>query len=523
MKGMPTHGASTLVFLGLLAAVGIGALVSTAHATAPGKNGGIAFKRYLDGGRSTGAIFTVDASGKAERQITMPEAGVVDDQPDWSPDGSLLVFHRSVPDSPFAIYTVKQDGSGLTRVSPPSEDGVGPSFLPDGKQIVYTRATGSERHFPGWGNQIQHSDLVVRDVIGANPRVVVGSRPYAGDYLSAQFSPDGSRLVYVRSNSPLTNFAGAHALFVVRADGSSQRRITPWTLDAGDNPDWSPNGKLILFRSYEGGAKQSQSPSSGRTAADCGRSRASRRGRPSSPTPSHPTGSGSPSPSQDAAGSPTSSSSGRTEKTSGRSHEGTLWDIAPIGELPASDVERRPDSRDAPQEGTRLDQQTRHPRRDRPDRPSASGRHMLLLHRMRSRPEAVIDGFRSPAAPVESSSPASDEGPFSASFPFCSTGYAVDLEWLGPLGLVHGMRQFSCSDGSGSITARQRVLQTDLNTYLKGDWKIVDEPGRTASCGGRAHSQPSWVATTSQRGRSVRPGTASSTSTTRLRRSPSQR
>ena len=123
---------------------------------------------------------------------------------------------------------------------------------------MYTRATGNERHFPGWGNQIQHSDIVVKDVNGANPRVVIGSRPYAGDYLSAQFSPDGSRLVYVRSNSPLTSFAGAHALFVVRADGSSQRRITPWSLDAGDNPDWSPNGKLILFRSYEGGGKQSQ-------------------------------------------------------------------------------------------------------------------------------------------------------------------------------------------------------------------------------------------------------------------------
>ena len=95
MKGKPTHGASTLVLLGVVAAVGIGALVSTADATAPGKNGEIAFKRYLDSGRSTGAIFTIDANGKGERQITKPESGVVDDQPDWSPDGSLLVFHRS--------------------------------------------------------------------------------------------------------------------------------------------------------------------------------------------------------------------------------------------------------------------------------------------------------------------------------------------------------------------------------------------------------------------------------------------
>ena len=34
----------------------------------------------------------------------------------------------------------------------------------------------------------------------------------------------------------------------MRADGGRQRRITPWSLDAGDNPDWSPDGRLIVFR-----------------------------------------------------------------------------------------------------------------------------------------------------------------------------------------------------------------------------------------------------------------------------------
>jgi TolB protein len=248
-----------LTLMGVVAAVGVGALVGSAQATAPGKNGEIAFKRYLDSGRSTGAIFTVDPNGKGERQITRPNAGVVDDQPDWSRDGSLLVFHRSVPNSPFAIYTVKPDGSDLTRLSPPCstsgpgvettcEDGAWGTFLPDGKRVVYTRATGTVRHFPNW-DQIQHSDIVVRDVNGANPRVLIRSRPFAGDYESPVFSPDGTRLVYVRSNSPLAKPPLTHALFVARADGSRQRRITPWSLDAGDNPDWSPDGRLIVFRS----------------------------------------------------------------------------------------------------------------------------------------------------------------------------------------------------------------------------------------------------------------------------------
>jgi hypothetical protein len=100
--------------------------------------------------------------------------------------------------------------------------------------------------------------------------------------------------------------------------------------------------------------------------------------------------------------------------------------------------------------------------------------------------EIVIDGFRSPATPVEKFfSGFRNEGPFSASTPFCSSGYAVDLDWLGPLGLVHGTRQFSCNDGSGSITARQRVLETDLNTYLRGDWRVVEGTGPFAKLRGK--------------------------------------
>ena len=236
-------------------------------ATSPGKNGRIAFRRYLDIGHSTEAIYTIAANGTAERQVTKPTTGVVDDFADWSRDASLIVFTRCAPDLPCIVYTVRPDGSNETRLTSCSaastsvdatcEDGEDGSFLPDGKHVVYTRATGAVRHFAA-GDQIQHSDLVVRNVDGANLRVVVRSRPYEGDYLGARFSPNGSMLLYVRVNSPGTKPAGAHAIFVARADGSRRRQITPWSLDAGDDPDWSPDSKLILFRSHEGQGEQSQ-------------------------------------------------------------------------------------------------------------------------------------------------------------------------------------------------------------------------------------------------------------------------
>ena len=105
-----------------------GAREDRIHRYVTGKNGGIAFRRWLDSSQSTGAVFTVGANGKGAQQVTRPETGIEDGSPDWSPDGSLLVFQRS--GNPFAIYTVKPDGSALQRVTPADEDGSGAELPP---------------------------------------------------------------------------------------------------------------------------------------------------------------------------------------------------------------------------------------------------------------------------------------------------------------------------------------------------------------------------------------------------------
>ena len=237
-----------------------------AAATPPGDNGRIAYKVYLDADLSTSAIFTMRSDGSRPRQITFPDAGTQDDQPDWSPDGSLIAFQRCAPDTSCAIYTVRPDGTRLHRLSAPCdsnepgqcEDESTVAFLPDGHRVVFTRATGSVREFPDTAF-IEHSDIVIRDLSGRHARVVLRGRPFAGDNEQMVVSPDGRRIAFQRHNSPLADPAGGIAIFVMRSDGTHLRRITDWSLRAGISPDWSPDGRLILFRSNaDGGGIDSQ-------------------------------------------------------------------------------------------------------------------------------------------------------------------------------------------------------------------------------------------------------------------------
>ena len=77
--------------LGLLIAVvavtvTLVATTTGAYATAPGGNGRIVFRRFLDVGKTRAALFTVNVDGTKVRQVTHPGAGVVDVEPDWSPN-----------------------------------------------------------------------------------------------------------------------------------------------------------------------------------------------------------------------------------------------------------------------------------------------------------------------------------------------------------------------------------------------------------------------------------------------------
>ena len=218
--------------------------------------GTIVFRRFTNPEQTQAALFTMSTDGRGEKQITQPPDGTIDSFPDWSPDGKKVAFHREFTDRPYEVHVVNADGSDEHQVDsggPPigpadalSEEAQ-PAWSPDGRTLAFTWAFGKIGQLRGeeW---IEVGGIATMPVDGSNAKQLTQKkRPTTAEDSTVTWSPDGRRIAFTRLNKtdkPLD----AGAVFVANADGSDAQRVTPWEL-AGQEPAWSPDGKLISFRS----------------------------------------------------------------------------------------------------------------------------------------------------------------------------------------------------------------------------------------------------------------------------------
>ena len=233
-----TLGLATL--FGVLAAV---ALPAFSHATASGRNGEIALTRRV---HTIMQVFTVRPDGTRLRQVThgrpAGEHGL-----SWSPNGRGLLYTLGRPDGTDRIVKSLADGSDAAVVSPTctgaclsDED---PTYSPDGKNIVFARAFG-----PVVNENPAHVAIFAVNADGSHQTQLTQNSAATQDG-QPQWSPDGAKIAFVRTN---TTAKPRHkgAIEIMNADGSNIRRITPFAIDA-TVPRWSPNGKRLLFSTYE--------------------------------------------------------------------------------------------------------------------------------------------------------------------------------------------------------------------------------------------------------------------------------
>jgi Tol biopolymer transport system component len=210
-----------------LVLVAAAAVPATAGAAFPGENGPVAFDRDR-------AILSVPATGGAETPISQP---VSDYDASYSPDGRRIVFEQL-----YDIYVMNADGTGRKALTTGGTNG-DPSWSPDGKRVVYSSQAN--------GNY----ELFSVAATGGSPQQITHS---PGDDHNPVYSPDGTKLAY--DHIGCQNSGGGTCVLVANADGTQEVNVTSeptvpgcelqpgyYLNGASSQPDWSPDGKKVIF------------------------------------------------------------------------------------------------------------------------------------------------------------------------------------------------------------------------------------------------------------------------------------
>ena len=136
-----------------------------------------------------------------------------------------------------AIFLINADGTGERQVSRPPAGALDdyPRFAPDGSRLIFVRT--DRRRTTAWTVNVDGS--------GAHPL----GRAFAHPTGDAQFSPDGRSIAVGRADGPARRSALKISLNVVAADGSRSRRLVDlgYHGDLGDI-SWAPDGRRLVYQ-----------------------------------------------------------------------------------------------------------------------------------------------------------------------------------------------------------------------------------------------------------------------------------
>jgi Tol biopolymer transport system component len=167
--------------------------------------------------------------------------GADDEQPTPLPRESGLIAFSSDRDGDFEIYTMRPDGSGLTQLTRNAETlksegrDEAPAFSPDGRFIAFASTRDHES-----GGMGTYELYVMRADGSSQVRLTRNELPE----FHPRWSPDGTKLLFVGCRD--AGDGRSCDIEMMNRDGTGRRRLTMNDAYESD-PSWSPDGAKIAF------------------------------------------------------------------------------------------------------------------------------------------------------------------------------------------------------------------------------------------------------------------------------------
>jgi len=200
----------------------------------PYEQGRIAFVSDRDGNRE---IYVTDACGR--NQINLTNHPSADMSPAWSTDGTKIAF---VSDrQPQGIYVMTADGRNQRFLT----EGRDPAWLADGSKIIFIKGAheiyivkpdGTDEHsitIDPASARVDNFHFVTKKLSFSKPSV----------------SPDGSTIAFAAGK---WGSGWPYSIYLIQMDGTGLRDLKEGKFLSGNDPSWSPEGQMIVFRNDPG-------------------------------------------------------------------------------------------------------------------------------------------------------------------------------------------------------------------------------------------------------------------------------
>ena len=149
----------------------------------------------------------------------------------WFPDGKKVLFAGSV-EGMTQLFTAREDGTNIQRLSFSGGNDLSPSFSPAGREVVFN----SDR---GGGPQ-----LYLMNGDGTNVRRLT----FEGDYnTTPSWSPTGDWIAYT------CRVDGRLRICLISPDGQKKKSLSPPSNYDDESPVWAPDGRHLAFSSNREG------------------------------------------------------------------------------------------------------------------------------------------------------------------------------------------------------------------------------------------------------------------------------